>query len=494
MVTFSDTTASKRNFEAHRRAAGRTATDDDEHENNNSTQQTASGAASTTTVATGSNSSNNNTTLASDSVSRRPNDIVFQLNEPVSSIIPPSLEPSSAAFQTTPSNAVVATSQQQHDDDGSISLSNVLPMNTYNQAQRYLIHGALQAANFIIPQEPSPAPSATLPSSLTTTASTSTKATVAPRQTVSAQASSGVLQSAFAQAQQPTGGVSTAAYVNHFTRTLLNRGYAPGEGVSSLRPTPYVGNSASTYITTFVSAAIEDAPSENASEHIPTDEQRAYSSATLYDWNVSFQRSVRRNSEEFACAKGSRCWGMTLLDAHRRPLPKTVWPVFWFPEEMKFVRTSPEKMKAEAAGRFCIGCKFSDAADLANRAAMRNTRVGTNWVICNAHVLVNVPGEYPIELTQGLCSNGYRGLINQIPWKSRVGWTAIPDPDHNGCYLYRNENMVTFPIPPEYYHRDAPPMPLALAANQSAPASISVPNVAAGNSSAAANPATPRGF
>jgi len=424
---------------------------------NGSEQQTT--AAESAVGARASSSANSN--AAVETVSRRPNDIVYQLNEPRSEFMPPSLEPSSAAFAST---------SQRQEDDASVSLSNVLPMKTYNQAQRFLIQGTLQAANFVIPREQNagngqqqqqqpPPPSSTKE--------------IKPRQNISAQASTGVLQSAFAQAQQPQVGVSTAAYVNHFTRTLLNRGFAAGDSAASLRPTPYVTDSASTYVTTFVSAAIDEAPGDNAAEYIPNDEQRAHATAITYDWMVSFQRSVRPG--EFACAKGNRCWGMTLLDDRNRPLPGSIWPVIWFPEEVPFVRSAPDKMKAEAAVRYCVGCKFSDAMVLSNSAAMRNMHIGTKFVLCNAYVFTNVPREFPVEMTLGLCSNGYRGLVNQIPYMSRVGWTATPDPHYSGCYIYTNNNMHTFPIPPEFYHRDAPPLPLALAANQSAPASISVP-------------------
>ena len=403
-------------------------------------------------------------------MSRRPNDIVYQVREPPSSIIPPSLEPSTLAFSVPARRMHTEDEAGAGMEDGSISMSNVLPLETYNQAQRMLIERTIQAS-FTIPTESIGATA--VPTTTKPTSSSSSAA--AARANVSAASSSGVLQSAFSQALQPAAGVSIAAYANHFTRTTINRAYAAGDGVASLRPTPYVDNSASTFVTTFVQAAIEEAPNENAAEHIPSDEQRACSTAVLYDWAVSFQRSVRPG--EFACSKGDRCWGNTLLDDRRRPIPKSTWPVFWFPEEIALVRSNPEKMKAEAVLRVCIGCKWADANALTNHAAMRNTRVGTNWTICNAHVLVNVKGdgggEFPIECTQGLCSNGYRGLSNQVPLSSRIGWSAVPDPHFNGCYLYTNSNMHRFPIPPEYYHRDAPPTALPLSANQSAPVGIS---------------------
>lgn len=423
---------------------------------------------STTTVEQAAAASN-------EPMSRRPNDIVYQVREPRSTIMPPSLEPSSLAF-SVPARRMPAAVQEDEPgagmEDGSMSMSNVLPLETYNQAQRMLMERTIQA-RFTIPTESSTAAAPTSTSAASSTKSASAATTVASnaRANVSAASSTGVLQSAFSQALQPAAGVSIAAYANHFTRTTINRAHATGDGVASLRPTPYVDNSASTFVTTFVQAAIEEAPNENAAEHIPSDEQRACSTAVLYDWAVSFQRSVR--PEEFACCKGDRCWGNTLLDDRRRAIPKSVWPVFWFPEEIALVRSNPEKMKAEAASRVCIGCKWGDANALTNHAAMRNTRVGTNWTICNAHVLVNVKGdgggEFPIEMTQGLCSNGYRGLSNQVPISSRVGWFAEPDPHFSGCFLYTNSNMHRFPIPPEYYHRDTPPSALPLSANQSSP-------------------------
>lgn len=404
-----------------------------------------------------------------ETVSRRPNDVVYQVHEPRNEFMPPPLEPSDAAFK------VPSSIKQQDDttDDASASLSNVLPLRSYSTAQRFLIENSLHAANFTVPREVPAAATSAKSSSTSSTPTTATKTLVPQRQNISTQASNGVLQSAFAQAQQPNVGIAMASYVNHFTRTLTNRAHANGDGISSLRPTPYIENSASTYVTTFVSAAIEEAPSENAVEFIPSDEQRAFSSATLFSYNKSFQRSVRPG--EFACAKGDRCWGMNLFDSHRRPLPKTQWPVYWFQEEIQMMRANPDKMKQQAVERVCVGDMWKDANILTNHAAMRNTRVGTNWVISRAHVLVNVPGEYCIEQTQGLCSNGYRGLINQVPVQSDIGWSATPDPHYSGCYIYENVNIHPFPLPAEYYHGDSPAQPLALAANQMAPAAISTP-------------------
>ena len=332
---------------------------------------------------------------ASETVSRQPETIVYTLQEPPSSVIAPSLEPSSAAFQES------ATA-----DEASVSMANVLPLQSYNVAQRFLIQGALNAANFSTPVEHAKDPNA---ASTTTTTTTS----MAPARNASAVASAGVLQNAFAQSQQPAMGVSIAAYCNHFTRTLANRGHAASDSATTLLPTPYVNNSASMFVATFVSAAIEDAPDENAAEHIPSEEQRAASSLTLFGWNESFQRSVRPG--EFACARGERCWGMTLLDDRRRPLPKTRWPVFWFQDEITLVKASSERMKAEASQRYCVGCKFHEAGTLTNHAAMRNTRVGTNWVLSNAHVAVNVPGEYPIETTMVSLFLCVRGLCRFRP-------------------------------------------------------------------------------
>lgn len=72
---------------------------------------------------------------------------------------------------------------------------------------------------------------------------------------------------------------------------------------------------------------------------------------------------------------------------------------------------------------------------------------------------------------------------------SRVGWRAEPDPHYSGCYIYRNTNMHSFPTPLSFYQRDAPLPPLALAANQTAPAPLATPGGAA-----ALAAAQPRGF
>jgi hypothetical protein len=94
------------------------------------------------------------TRTSNETMSRRPNDIVYQLHEPPNEFMPPSLEPSDAAFKV-PAATAAAAKQDESLDDASASLSNVLPMKSYNKAQRFLIQTSLNAANFAVGRETS---------------------------------------------------------------------------------------------------------------------------------------------------------------------------------------------------------------------------------------------------------------------------------------------------------------------------------------------------
>lgn len=390
-----------------------------------------------------------------DMISRRPSDISYRLETPKPTLVPESLQPSTAVFQTERTDEATENGA----DTESVSFQNLLPLTEYERAARLVVRGTLRAAEF-------KTPAIEEDKNATKDDDQSQKGTVS-KIDVSASSSNSVLQSAYLQALNPSGGLQVAAYCNDMIRATKDRGFANSRGVSSLRQTPFVNSNMTTFVRTFVSAAMSGTPDDNVSEHMNQEEQRWLSTAIDRDYALMFFRSAR--AKEFRCAKGDRCYFMDLYDNQGYPIVKRIGTVYWKPQEVDTVRNTPQKVSAEAAERYCLGCKWNDAGILHNSAAMHGTTYGTNFVLCDTHVLVNMKQQFPVEQTIGLASDGFRGLMNNIPIMPKTGWVAEPDPHHSGCFIYRNEGMVPYPIPPAYYHRDSPASPLTLMGNQAAP-------------------------
>lgn len=260
------------------------------------------------------------------------------------------------------------------------------------------------------------------------------------------------LRAAFARAQTRKVGVGPAAYVNNIIRQVESARAQAVDGVTLLDTTPYVDPSGA-FATSFLSGMIECAPESLAAEVPPSAELRAASEAVTYEYMASFMASARPS--DFACASGRGCFGMRLLDEQGRALPPTVWKVFFKPSELPDVLDNPQRFEQEAKTRYCIGCKLELAVNRIYTIAAHNARMRPNLLACDIHVFVDLPGEFPVAATVGLGSNGYHGLVQNIPRISRVGWRAEPDSQCTGCFLYA-WNVPRFPVPLAYYTPDAP--------------------------------------
>lgn len=259
------------------------------------------------------------------------------------------------------------------------------------------------------------------------------------------------LRVAFARAQARKVGMGPAAYTNNVIRQVDSARAHSQNGVTLLSSTPYIEQSGG-FAVSFLSSMIECAPESNLAEVPPSDELRSASEPVRYDYLESFMASARSN--EYPCAKNRDCFGMRLYDENNRPLPPTVWKVFWKPSELPDVLETPERFEQEAASRHCIGCKLELAANHIFCVAAHNNRVRPNVLACDIHVFVDIHGEFPVVATIGRGSNGHFGLMQNIPRISRVGWRAEPDSQRTGCYQYK-WNIPRFPIPESYYMRDA---------------------------------------
>jgi hypothetical protein len=258
------------------------------------------------------------------------------------------------------------------------------------------------------------------------------------------------LRAAFARAQTRKVGVGPAAYANNLIRQVESARAQAVDGVTLLDATPYV-DPAGAFATSFLSGMIECAPESLAAEVPPSDELRAASEAVTYQYLVSFMATARPS--DFACASGRACFGTRLLDAHGRPLPPTVWKVFFKPSELPDVLDDPQRFEQDAKTRYCIGCKLELAVNRIYTIAAHNARMRPNLLVCDIHAFVDLPGEFPVAATVGLGSNGYHGLVQNIPRISRVGWQAEPDSQCTGCFIYA-WNVPRYPVPLAYYTRD----------------------------------------
>jgi hypothetical protein len=257
------------------------------------------------------------------------------------------------------------------------------------------------------------------------------------------------VQMALRRGQQRRMGVSAAAFTNYMTR-IVQAERALGGNVTQLAATPYTTNTTA-FSQCYISAAIERSPDAAAAEQLPSDEMRAKSEGVWRAYIEKYMRTARPN--EYPCARHERCFGMRLFDDNGEQLPPTVWRAFWFPSEEQEVEAHPEKFRSEADYRCCIGCKIDDANKVRNNVKARNNRVDPTVLSADFHVFVDVHGEFPSEATVGRCDNGYVGLVNNVPRSSVVGWSAKPDGQRAGCYLYR-WSIPQFPIDKSYYDRD----------------------------------------
>lgn len=258
------------------------------------------------------------------------------------------------------------------------------------------------------------------------------------------------LRAAFARAQTRKVGLGPAAYANNIIRQVESARAQSIDGVTLLDATPYIDPSGA-FATSFLNGMIECAPESLAAETPPTTELRAASEAVTYDYLTSFMASARPS--DFACANGRACFGMRLFDEHGRPLPPTVWKVFFKPSELPDVLDNPQRFEHDAKTRYCIGCKLELAVNRVYTISAHNARMRPNLLACNIHVFVDLPGEFPVAATVGLGSTGYHGLVQNIPRISRVGWRTAPDSQCTGCFVY-TWNVPRFPVPLAYYTRD----------------------------------------
>jgi hypothetical protein len=258
------------------------------------------------------------------------------------------------------------------------------------------------------------------------------------------------LKLAFARAQTRKVGVGPAAYANNLIRQVESARAQAVDGVTLLDTTPYV-DPAGAFATSFLSGMIECAPESLAAEVPPSDELRAASEAVTYQYLLSFMATARPS--DFPCASGRACFGTRLLDAHGRPLPPTVWKVFFKPSELPDVLDNPQRFEHDAKTRYCIGCKLELAVNRIYTIAAHNARMRPNLLACDIHAFVDLPGEFPVAATVGLGSNGYHGLVQNIPRISRVGWHAEADSQCTGCFIY-TWDVPRYPVPLAYYTRD----------------------------------------
>jgi len=371
----------------------------------------ANGAQASTAQANGAQASE-----SAPSVSKRPKDLLVRDAADESVLVDAPVEPAEAAFEAAAEAADGARSE---------SLSNVFGIETYDLTKRYLVQTALRSAQF--------------------DAQTVEGESAAERDARNVQA-------ACAHAQQRRPGVNSTAAANHLVRLVKSDLERDEDGLVVLtNSTPYAEEHMSAFAATFIANAIEQAPDFAAHELLPSDEMRARSIAITYDYFVSFCRTAHPG--EARCASGDACWGRNLYDAHGNPIVKTVWRVFWFPDEYHRVQQNPAHHAQEASYRYCIGCKFAKANNCVVNVTLRNNRVRPDHLVCGAHVLTDVPGEFPVEATRGRLTNGHNGLVLNIPIMSRVGWRVVPDQQRSGCYQYYS-NIPRYPLGREYYERD----------------------------------------
>lgn len=259
------------------------------------------------------------------------------------------------------------------------------------------------------------------------------------------------LRAAFARAQARNIGVGPAAYTNNIIHQVESARAHAVDGVTLLDSTPYVDTSGA-FATSYLTSMIECAPEALAIDSEPGSELASASEAVAYEYLCSFMCTARPG--DFKCASGAACFGMRLFDEHGRSLTPTVWKVFFKPSELPDVLENPARFAKEAESRYCVGCKLELATNRYFTALAHNARMRPNVLGCDIHVLVDLPGEFPIVTTIGLGSNGYHGLLYNVPRITRVGWRIEPDSQCAGCYVYVWD-LPRFPVPPAYYARDA---------------------------------------
>ena len=257
------------------------------------------------------------------------------------------------------------------------------------------------------------------------------------------------MRAAFARAQTRKVGLGPAAYTNNIIRQVESARARAIDGVTLLDATPYVDPS-SAFATSFLSGMIECAPESMAAEVPPSAELRGASEAVTYEYLTSFMASARPS--DFACVNGRACFGTRLFDEHGRALPPTVWKVFFKPSELPDVLDHPERYELDAKTRYCIGCKLELAVNRIYTISAHNARMRPNLLACDIHVFVDLPGEFPVAATVGLGSNGYHGLVQNIPRISRIGWRVTADNQCTGCFIYAWD-VPRFPVPLAYFAR-----------------------------------------
>lgn len=318
----------------------------------------------------------------------------------------------------TPSQVVLK--RDGGEDEESQSFGNILSIDDYDTTKRFMVRAALE----------------------TCAVDPGNTEGLTPEQVQRHQS----VRAACARASHP--GIEPAAVTNHLIRVVEDGLQTDGDVVSRL--TPYTTAQASAFARNFISRAIEVAPLETF-ETLPSVEMRSASKPLTREYIQGFQRSAYPG--EPRCRNGDSCWGRRLLDSSMNPIVGTTWRVFWFPEELLKIQSNSSVYEKEASSRVCIGCKFEQANKRVNGPRHRNNCVANNILLCDAHVLVNVPGEYPVEATLGCMSNGYNGLVCNIPRMSLVGWTAEADSKRSSCYTYQ-DSIPAYPIPREFYDRD----------------------------------------
>jgi len=362
-----------------------------------------------------------NTLRKASGVSKRPKDVFIEPATKQTDKSRSSSEPVKALFDIDVKVEQPEEEGRQEERDrlqtANETLSEPIGADSYLVTQRYMYDSILKAGDFDDPD---------------------------------AEAASQNVNSALMRAQQKREGTSAAAYTNHMIR-LVGAERALGGSITQLATTPYTNNTLS-FAQNFISAMIECSPDAAAHEILPSEEVRARSQFVPRAYIEKYQRTARV-PHEYACARQDHCFGMELYDAHCKKLPGTVWRAFWFPDEEREVERNPDAFKEEANQRLCIGCKIKDANMLRHNVLARNNRVDPTVLATDFHVLVDVPGEYPVTATIGRCTNGHIGFANNVPRSSAVGWSSRPDGQLAGCYTYRTD-IPRSPIDKAYYDRD----------------------------------------
>ena len=253
-------------------------------------------------------------------------------------------------------------------------------------------------------------------------------------------------------AQNKRMGLTGACLVNHAIR-VVDSARSLGGGVTALGSTPYTN----AFNDNFIRRVVERAP--QIEDTVVPDEVRVRSQAvSRAHIEASYSSAPPSRGQDIhprdtPCARGKDCWTMELYDENNQRLPATVSRVFWFPSELSEMTTQPRKFKDEARKRLCIGCKILQANEFTVNVQARGNEVEPFALCADFHVLVNVAGQYPVMGTIGRGSNGYAGLVGNVPRASRLGWVAKPA-ELPGCFQYIQVSMPPYPIPQTFYQRD----------------------------------------